>query len=280
MRNFFYFLVKHATFILFLVMETICGLLVFNYNDYHKSAFLSSSNAVCGVVYDAEEGVSQYFNLGSANRHLAAENVELRNRIALLEGKIKAMSDTVAEMTLPDSLRKYNYIAAHVINSSTHRSRNYLTIDCGINSGVKRDMFVINGDGVVGLVSAVSAHYATILPIINTSMGLSVKLAGSNYRGQLKWDGVSPRKAMLEDLPEHAKVSVGDKIVTSGSSAFFPEGIMVGVVDEVGMDKNGGFYKLLIRLAVDFNSIYDVEIVENRQQAEQRLLEEISETDD
>ena len=48
---------------------------------------------------------------------------------------------------------------------------------------------------------------------------------------------------------------------------------MVGRVSEVDMDKNGGFYKLTIVLAVDFNSVYDVEIIENKEQNEQRLLE-------
>lgn len=274
MRNFFYFLARHATFIFFLFLEAVCLLLVFNYNDYHKTAFMSSSNAVCGALFSMEEGVSQYFHLGSANEQLANENVALRNRVALLEQQIALLKDSTNERYLADSLQKYQYLSAHVINSTTNRSRNYLTLDKGAKSGVKRDMFVVNGSGVIGLVSAVSTHYSVVLPIVNTSMRLSVKLHGTNYRGQLVWNGVSPRYAMMVDVPEHATVNVGDSIVTSGASNFFPEGVMVGKVSEVEMDKNGGFYKLTIKLSVDFNSVYDVEIIENKQHNEQRMLEE------
>ncbi len=279
MRNFFYFLASHATFLLFLLLEGVCSLLVFNYNDYQKTAFLSSSNAVCGTIYSAEDAVSGYFHLGSANEQLSAENAMLRNRISELEKQVALLTDSTTEIKLLHSEVKYISTAAHVINASTNKSRNYLTIDKGEQNGLKRDMFVQNGSGVVGLVSAVSAHYATVLPLVNTSMRLSVKLSGTNYRGQLTWNGVSPQYCTMVDVPEHASVAVGDSIVTSGSSTFFPEGLMVGQVSEVNMDKNGGFYKLTIKLAVDFCSVYDVIVVENREQNEQRELELKSETE-
>lgn len=264
---------SHATFIFFLFLELVCSLLIFNYNDYHKTAFLSTSNAICGTAYSMQEGVSQYFHLGSANEQLAAENASLRNQIALLKRQLSLMNDSVRQRYLTDSIQQYQYIAAHVINSTTNRTRNYITLDMGEKNGIKEDMFVVNGSGVIGLVSAVSTHYTTVLPLINTSMRLSVKLNGTNYRGQLIWDGVSPRHALMVDVPEHATVAAGDSIVTSGSSSFFPEDLMVGTVEDVDLDKNGGFYKLNILLAVDFNSVYDVEVVENKEQNEQRQLE-------
>lgn len=273
MRNFFYFLLRHSTLIFFIILEGICAALIVNYNDYQKSAFMSSSNALCGTVYNIGDGIYQYFHLGSANEQLAEENVQLRNRIAILERQIAQQTDSARDVILNDTLKKYHYYAAHVINSSTNKSRNYLTIDKGEDSGISQNMFVQDGHGVVGLVTAVSSHYATVLPIINTSMRLSIKLEETNYRGQLIWDGVSPRYAIAIDIPEHAKINVGDRIVTSGSSDYFPEGILVGEVDEVNMDKNGGFYRLTIKLAVDFYSLYDVEIVENKEQQEQRELE-------
>ena len=92
----------------------------------------------------------------------------------------------------------------------------------------------------------------------------------------LPWNSVSPLYGTMVDVPEHAHVAEGDSVVTSGSSSFFPEGLMVGIVKDVDMDKNGGFYKLTITLAVDFNSVYDVEVVENREMQEQRTLESLT----
>lgn len=100
-----------------------------------------------------------------------------------------------------------------------------------VEAGIRQDMAVVNAQGVVGLVSAVSEDFALVLPVINTSSHLSVKVRGSNHRGQLIWNGGSPRSALVTDIPEHAVVEIGDTIVTSGAPAFFPEGITVGFVE-------------------------------------------------
>lgn len=280
MREFFYFLLRYRTFLYFLLLEGISMFLLFNYNAYQRSAFLSSSNAVVGGVHSVTEGVANYFRLGKQNEVLAEENAELRNQLADLQRRLDLVGDTprvevdtVRRELAEDTIRQFNYYDAKVINSTTRRARNFLTINKGKNAGIRREMAVINGQGVVGMVSAVSDHFSTILPLINTGMRLSVKIKNSNFRGQLKWEGGNYRMAILNDVPEHAFVNVGDSIVTSGSSDFFPEGLFVGVVEEVNMDKNGGFYSLPVRLAVDFNSIYHVEIIENSWRREQVALE-------
>lgn len=273
MRNFIYFLINHATLLLFLFLEGICITLIVGYNDYQKSAFLSSSNAVCGTIYLAQKSVSQYFGLREENDKLALENVQLRNKIAEMTKVLDRMNDSVVTVYNKENNPRYKYRTAYVINSSTNKSRNYLTINAGSNEGITTDMVVCNSQGVVGIVSAVSANYSTILPIINTSFRLSVKLSTNNFRGQLIWNGVSPYKASMVDVPEHAQVAIGDSIVTSGNSNYFPEGLFVGIVDEIEMDKNGGFYILNISLATDFNSIYNVEVIENLELEEQKELE-------
>ena len=127
--------------------------------------------------------------------------------------------------------------------------------------------------GVVGLVASVSNHFALVLPIINTSSHLSVKIKNSNHRGQLVWDGFSPRMATMSDVPEHAQVEMGDSIVTSGSSSFFPEGLLVGTVAMLEPDRNGGFFNIGVELAVDFNAVYAVQLIDNNLAQEQLELE-------
>lgn len=278
MRNFLFFLLRHSTTIFFLVLEALCIALIVNNNNYQKSAYMSSSARVIGGIYSVQSGITEYFGLRRVNRELLAENIELLNRVAILEEQLKSIPDSL--IPSEDSLRmQYVYRGARIINSTTNRSRNYLTANAGENVGIAADMAVVNRDGVVGIVSAASEHYATILPLINTSFHLSVKLKNSNFRGQLVWNGVSPRRATVIDVPEHAVIAVGDSIVTSGSSSYFPEGLMVGTVEEVNADKIGGFYNLDILLSVDYSSIYDVEIIENRERQEQLELEQLSNND-
>ncbi len=280
MHNFFYFLLRHTNFFVFLLLEGLCALLIFNFNDYHRASFFTSANFVSGSFNKALSGVNKYFDLVDANEALVEQNNRLLAENELLMRQLRGVTDSVALVRI-DSIAHFdqpNYLfyKAHVIQSSTNKARNMLTLDVGSNDGIQQDMAVFNSDGVIGLVSSVSSHYALVLPIINTSSHLSVKNKRSNHRGQLLWDGLSVRNAKVSDIPEHAEIEIGDTIVTSGASSFFPEGIPVGYVSSIEPDRNGGFYNIEIDLAVDFNSIYAVQLLKDARKEERETLENSS----
>lgn len=273
MRNFFYFIARNATTIFFILLEVLCLVLVMSFNDYQQAKYVSSANTIISSVYKAEQGVSDYFSLSSRNDILARENNALHNQLDMLHQQLRLLRN--ASLSARDSLpQRFLYREARVIKSTTNKEHNYLTIDRGSDGGINEGMIAVDQNGgVVGLVTAVTDNFATVLPIINTSFRLSSKLKKTNFRGQLVWDGAFPDEAELIDIPEHAIVNEGDSIVTSGSSSFFPEGLYVGKVKDVEMDRNGGFYDLTVQLAVDFTSIYDVYIVQDLLLEEQQRLE-------
>ena len=140
-------------------------------------------------------------------------------------------------------------------------------------------MAVVSPQGVVGIVRNTSDHFSTVISLINTQLKISGRLKSTNYFGSIEWDGYSPRFVRLTEIPIHASVSTGDSVVTSGYSAIFPDDILIGEVDDVETDKGGGFYNLKIRLAVDFQSVSYVEVVENLLQKEQIQLEKMETND-
>ena len=83
-------------------------------------------------------------------------------------------------------------------------------------------------NGIVGIVYQTSAHYAIVLPVLNSKSSISCKIRRTDYFGSLKWSGGSSLYAWLRDIPRHSEFSLGDTVVTSGHSAVFPEGIPVG----------------------------------------------------
>ncbi len=277
MHNFFKFLLRHTNFFVFLTLEVFCAVLVVNFNDYHRSSFLSTANLINGTVNSITSSISRYVNLPQENEALAKQNTALLQQIDLLQRQLSAVADSallaVADSTTQADKPHFAYRSAHVVGGSTTRSRNMLTVDAGANDGIRQDMAVISPEGVVGLVAAVSRHYCLVLPIINTSSHISVKLKGSNHRGQLNWDGMSVSTAQMIDVPEHAEVEIGDTIVTSGASTFFPEGLMVGTVNYIEPDRNGGFYNIGVELAVDFNAVYTVQMIEDTRLTERTELE-------
>jgi rod shape-determining protein MreC len=174
----------------------------------------------------------------------------------------------------------YDVVMAKVVNNSVMYLSNYITIDKGRKDGIRPDMGVISEGGVVGIVSMVSDHYAVVIPLLNPKFRLSCKVLGSSYFGSMSWDGRSARYAKLDELPRHVEFKEGDIIVTSGFSAIFPEGIMVGNVSSFERQHNDNFYSLTVRLTTDFHRLNNVMVIRNYRHEEQIQLEQEAKVND
>jgi rod shape-determining protein MreC len=133
-------------------------------------------------------------------------------------------------------------------------------------------MGVVANNCVVGIVVNTSAHFATVMSVLNRNLKISAQLKKSGHLGSLLWKGIYYREALLTEVPQHAEIAVGDTIVTSGHSALFPTGILIGTVMDYEI-KKGSFYDVHVRLAIDFNTLRYVEIIDKTLQIEQRFIE-------
>ena len=134
---------------------------------------------------------------------------------------------------------EYQIFKANVIKNSLNKADNYITLDRGTTEGIRPEMGVVDANGVVGIVYKTSPHYSLVIPLLNSKSSISCKIVGSDYFGYLKWEGGNSRFAYLKDLPRHAEFNLGDTVVTSGYSTVFPEGVMVGTVDDMSaLDSN------------------------------------------
>ena len=173
-----------------------------------------------------------------------------------------------------DALKGYDIYRADVINNSLTHVDNYITIDKGENDGIRPEMGVINGNGVVGIVYQTSANYSVVIPILNSKSSISCKIKRSDYFGFLKWDGGSSEYATVKDMPRHSLFSLGDTIVTSGHSAVFPGGIPIGTVEDMSDSHDGLSYLLKVKLFTDFGRLNDVRVIAQKGQEEQIELEQ------
>ena len=133
-------------------------------------------------------------------------------------------------------------------------------------------MGVISSQGIVGVIRGASEQFSTVISLLNSELRVSAKLQGSGYYGPLNWNGGDYRYATLRDIPLHASVNQGDTVVTSGYSAIFPEGILIGFVDGY-QEKGGRFYEVEVNLSTDFKKLNHVYIVKNLLKQEQDQLE-------
>jgi rod shape-determining protein MreC len=276
MRNLLNFFLKYNYWFLFILLEVISFALLFRFNNYQGSAFFTSSNQVAGMVYEAANNVTGYFHLKSINDDLVQENVELELQIERLRSALMELTaDSVGlEKMKLDALKGYDIYRANVINNSLTHVDNYITLDKGENDGIRSEMGVINGSGVVGIVYHTSANYSVVIPILNSKSSISCKIKRSDYFGFLKWDGGSSEYATVKDMPRHSLFSLGDTIVTSGHSAVFPGGIPIGTVEDMSDSHDGLSYLLKVKLFTDFGRLNDVRVIAQKGQEEQLELEQ------
>ena len=276
MRNLLNFFLKYNYWFLFILLEVISFALLFRFNNYQGSAFFTSSNQVAGMVYEVANNVTGYFHLKSINDDLVQENVELELQIERLRSVLMELTaDSVGiEKVKADALKGYDIYRANVINNSLTHVDNYITLDKGENDGIRPEMGVINGSGVVGIVYHTSANYSVVIPILNSKSSVSCKIIRSDYFGFLKWDGGSSEYATVKDMPRHSLFSLGDTIVTSGHSAVFPGGIPIGTVEDISDSHDGLSYLLKVKLFTDFGRLNDVRVIAQKGQEEQIELEQ------
>ena len=276
MRNLLNFFLKYNYWFLFILLEVISFALLFRFNNYQGSAFFTSSNQVAGMAYEAANNVTGYFHLKSINDDLVQKNVELELQMERLRSALMELTSdsTGLERMKSDALKGYDIYRANVINNSLTHVDNYITLDKGENDGIRSEMGVINGSGVVGIVYHTSANYSVVIPILNSKSSISCKIKRSDYFGFLKWDGGSSEYATVKDMPRHSLFSLGDTIVTSGNSAVFPGGIPIGTVEDMSDSHDGLSYLLKVKLFTDFGRLNDVRVIAQKGQEEQLELEQ------
>lgn len=275
MQNFLRFFSKFGSFLLFFLLEGIALYFLFTANDYQQSVFFTSANNISGKLYKIEESLSGYFSLKENNESLLRENGDLQRKVSILKSALSQYADTsgIALLRMKQA-EEYRLIPARVIHNSVSHLKNYITLNVGSKDGIAPEMGVANADGIVGIVSRVSEHYSVVIPLLNPVIRFSCKLKKSNTVGSLEWDGNDRRFSTLQEIPPYVSVSKGDTIVTSGYSDIFPEGIMVGTVEDYGIGDDANYLSVKVRLSVHFDAVSNVRVIDYTYRKEIKKLEE------
>ena len=276
MKNLLAFLEKYHHWLLFVLLEVVSAVLLFQYNSYQGSVWFSSANYAVGRIYKADASVRSFFSLTRVNEELTTRNFYLERQVDQLRRLYGELTEdtTVRQRQELEFLSKFELIPAKVVSNSVDRPDNFITIDKGKADGVERDMGVACGNGIVGVVYLVSDHYAVIIPVLNTSASrISCSIRGRGYFGYLRWYGKDPAVAYLEDVPRHARFKRGDWVETSGYSAIFPHGVLVGKIETIYS------YRLKVRLSTDFACLRDVCVIGDKSIGERsRLLDQVKDS--
>jgi rod shape-determining protein MreC len=269
MRNLLNFLARYNQLIIFLILEGIAIYLLSTRNSYHNSTVVRGIRGITTGIEEKISNIRSYFHLGEINQALAIENVLLKNRIDKLvatgNSSFTSVSDTIYK-------QQYVYTSAKIIENSVNSQKNFFTLNKGKKQGLSVDMAVTAGESIAGVIVGCSENYSVAMSVLNLDFRLSARIKSNGYFGSLSWDGRDYRHAVLSEIPQHVTFGVGDTVETTGYSAIFPEGTLIGTVSD--LERSGSdFYRIRVLLFSDFKKLQFVEVVGNLKKIEQLELQ-------
>lgn len=269
MRNLLSFLLKYNNIIIFLILQGIAFYWLTNGNNYHNSIMVKAIHSITRGMEERINNTRTYLRLREINSDLASENSVLRNTLQQLQGKPDLEFITVSD-TL--SGQEFSYTSARVINNSVNRQKNYFTLDKGTRHGLNINMAVTSNNNVAGMIVGCSGNFSVAISLLNLDFRLSARIRSNGYFGSLTWDGRNYRHALLNEIPQHVAVSIGDTVETTSYSAIFPEGVPIGTVSN--LKKSGSdFYVITVELFTDFKKLSYVDVTGNLKRTERVELE-------
>lgn len=265
--------------LLFILIETIALNYYARSSFYTQAKILAHANSVTGALQQSIFSLRHYFTLSSENEMLAQRVAELENALTIYREQERQMqTDTLTmaamDSTMLASLSQYRYTTARVISNTINSSHNFITLNRGRQHGVLVDMAVVTPDGaMVGYVLECSERYSIVMPMLNTEFRTSGKISGDEHFGSISWDGTSPHRVQMSELTKYSEFEVGDEVIASGLSQYFPEGVRIGYVESLKENENHTSYDVEIRLAADMTRLSNVILIENTNYTEIYELE-------
>ncbi|MDY3872196.1 MAG: rod shape-determining protein MreC [Roseburia lenta] len=261
-----------------LLLTVICIMLLFA--GYATGYAGEPIRTICNYVFvPMQKGldyVGESISINSddtkTKEQLIAENEQLQEQIDELSTQLtntrlqQSELDTLRQLyDLDQTYADYKTTGAHVIGKGTSNWFNTFTIDKGSKDGIKVDMNVIAGSGLVGIVTDVGKNYAVVRAIIDDTSNVSGMILSNNdnciVSGNLKSMTESNMITFsnLEDSED--KVSTGDSVVTSNISDKYLPGLLIGYVTDITEDNNNLTKSGEITPVVDFKHLQDVLVI-------------------
>ena len=228
-------------------MESFSLFLYLSNHKFQQSKFLSFTQEYTGAIFSYYSDLTQYLSLKEENDLLQRENAKL---YALLS-KEKENSNPILN----------EYIPSRIIKNSIFKQNNFILLDKGEKDGVKSGMGVMVNNGVIGIISITSENFSKVTSVLNQNSTISVIHIKSEQNGSLKWNTNNYMTAMINDIPNHANIQIGDTIQTNGFSSIFPKGINIAKVISYKKGNENGLCNINIKFLNDMNTVKNVYII-------------------
>ena len=213
--------------------------------------------------------VGDNVNAKSENDKLKQENADLREQVASAQAaenenrKLRGLVGLPRNPSYPDGV---DALTARVIGRSPTVWSEAVQLNVGSSDGVRVDQPVVTSGGLVGRVTSVTSHTATVTLIVDASSAVSAQVLPDGKFGVVRPKVGNPNDMQLQYLDKNTKVEKGDVVITSGTTdekleSLFPKGIPIGRVQRVDEDELDVYERIHIEPFADFKRMEFVQVL-------------------
>ncbi|KRL28606.1 rod shape-determining protein MreC [Limosilactobacillus frumenti DSM 13145] len=219
------------------------------------------------AVSDGMSSVGQLFNTYSENRALKQQVTDLAQTKVRDQTLAHENKQLKQELKLNKSLTDYNTVTASVYMRTPSAWQKQLVINKGESNGIKKNMPVMSGSGLIGRIAEVNKTNSKVELLSNTNdaanrFAITLDASGKAVNGIITGYDAASGELIMGQVTSKAKIKAGTKVSTSGMGGVTPKGLYVGKVSRVGKDDYGLAQKIYIRPAANFNDINIVTVAE------------------
>ena len=209
--------------------------------------------------------LANFSEVKAENAKLKAENIQLQNE---LDGynNYKNENETLKEaLNFKDEHNQFNYVGVNIIGKTGGSFFSGYIINRGTDSGIQKNMVVISGNSLVGIVTEAYKTWAKVETISNTNIAVAAQVESTRESsGIVKgYQDMGTMKPMVQisNLPMTSQIKVGDTILTSGLGGIYPQGIRIGTVESISQNSTDVSKSAIIKPFADFSTIQNLVVV-------------------
>lgn len=242
-----------------------------------KSVIGGLLKPVQGFFYDAAGSVAGFFSNIFGGAEKQEDVTALKQKLEEQQSITQDYQETLKEnerlkglLNFAEQNKTLSYVTASVISKSPGAWFDSFTISAGIANGVKKDMAVINQDGLIGRITEAYATWSVVTPIIDSKSSISGLVERTRDNGILSGNINTQGTTILtmNYLPLDTDIIPGDVVITSGLDGIFPKGIVIGEVVEVDAGEKNTEKSASVKPIVDFQHMEEVMVVISSTQTE------------
>lgn len=220
------------------------------------------------AVKNATSEFSDLYNTYTENKRLKSRIGELAQNQAKLEVVQEENKKLKQELKLNSTLTDYSTVNASVLSRSPSSWQSYLTINRGQTSGIKKNMPVMSGKGLIGRIIEVD-KVSSKVELISTDNELNDKFAAEILGNNKNITGVVSRydsdtgDLVMENVTSTKNIKKGQSVITSGLGGLTPRGLYIGKVYGIKKDNYGMTNSVYITPAAELRNFTVVTVIKS-----------------